>query len=277
MLKMFAFDLDNTLLINERIRGENLLMLKRLEKSGIKLCLISGRVLSSVAYLAKEAGLSAYCVGSNGAVIADPEGNILSESYIRRDLASRLLDMGEKLDLYYHFYSADCLFSPYFRLEKYKQLLQDESSGPRRLQTNLFIGPNRELKKHMHKMMKFQFTISEAPEMGNIIVKELKKIAGISLTMSGAGLLEVMAAGIDKSTAIKTLADILNIRLENICVMGDHLNDKKMIKMAGVGVAMGNAIREVKEAADMVTASFDKSGVAKAIVKLRDRGDWIEV
>ena len=46
---------------------------------------------------------------------------------------------------------------------------------------------------------------------------------------------------------------------------GDGLNDLSMIRDAGVGVAMGNACVEVKQAADAVTACCDDDGVAAAI------------
>lgn len=277
MLKMFAFDLDNTLLTDQRIRGENLLMLKRLERSGIDICLISGRVLASVRYIAEEAGLRAYTVGSNGAAVSDPEGKIIRETYIRPDLAELLIDMGEKSGIYYHFYSANCLFSPYYLQGKYDQLMKNQSKGPERLQCDLFLAKSYELKKHRSEMMKFQFTLAKSPELGRSIVEEVKKLPDLAITMSGPGLLEIMASGVDKWTGLEYLAKHIGISTDEICVMGDHLNDKKMIEMAGIGVAMGNAIREVKEAADMVTDSFDQSGVAKAILDLKDRGAWIEV
>ena len=46
---------------------------------------------------------------------------------------------------------------------------------------------------------------------------------------------------------------------------GDSGNDISMLKFAGIGVAVGNALPEVKEAADCVVASNDEDGVAEAI------------
>ena len=51
-----------------------------------------------------------------------------------------------------------------------------------------------------------------------------------------------------------------------MCI-GDSENDLSMIKFAGIGVAMGNAIDKVKEAASFITDSNTNSGVAKAIKK----------
>ena len=46
---------------------------------------------------------------------------------------------------------------------------------------------------------------------------------------------------------------------------GDGMNDLEMIREVGLGVAMANAVQEVKDAADFVTDSNEKDGVAKAI------------
>ena len=50
-------------------------------------------------------------------------------------------------------------------------------------------------------------------------------------------------------------------------VCGDSQNDMEMIKAAGFGVAMGNAMPEVKKAADYITLSNEEDGVAAAIEK----------
>lgn len=47
--------------------------------------------------------------------------------------------------------------------------------------------------------------------------------------------------------------------------LGDQLNDESMIKMAGLGIAMENAVPEIKALADYITASNNDDGVAKAI------------
>ncbi|MBQ6874647.1 MAG: HAD hydrolase family protein, partial [Lachnospiraceae bacterium] len=52
---------------------------------------------------------------------------------------------------------------------------------------------------------------------------------------------------------------------ENTVAFGDGTNDLTMIKMAGLGIAMENAVPEIKEVADRVTASCDEDGVAKEI------------
>ena len=74
-----------------------------------------------------------------------------------------------------------------------------------------------------------------------------------------------MVGSVSKGNAVAYLADMLNITQEEVMCIGDSENDLSMINYAGIGVAMGNGLDMVKEAADFVTDTNDNSGVAKAI------------
>ena len=65
-----------------------------------------------------------------------------------------------------------------------------------------------------------------------------------------------------KECAIEFLCSHLGISAESIIAFGDDHNDVGMLKLCGTGVAMGNAIEEVKKAADFVTLTNDEDGVA---------------
>ena len=58
------------------------------------------------------------------------------------------------------------------------------------------------------------------------------------------------------------------IRPEEIISFGDNKNDIGMIRYAGVGVAVANAVEELKSAADYVTDTNENSGVGKALAKI---------
>lgn len=68
-----------------------------------------------------------------------------------------------------------------------------------------------------------------------------------------------------KPLAIAAVADYWGISAENIVAFGDDVNDVAMIEYAGAGVAMGNAINEVKAVADYVCGDNNSDGVAKWI------------
>lgn len=79
---------------------------------------------------------------------------------------------------------------------------------------------------------------------------------------------EIVQAGYTKSEAMRVVLDELGIKPENSIAMGDSLNDYDMIEKAGIGVAMGNAIPEIKNIAAFVTGHVDEAGVAVALEKI---------
>ena len=79
--------------------------------------------------------------------------------------------------------------------------------------------------------------------------------------------LEILDKRVTKGTGVKSLADALGIKAEEVMAIGDQENDIAMIEYAGVGVAMDNAIPAVKEAANFITKSNLEDGVAYAIEK----------
>lgn len=83
----------------------------------------------------------------------------------------------------------------------------------------------------------------------------------------GTGGGEVSLAGVNKGTAIQKLLALLQIDPERSIGIGDNNNDLEMLRVAGVGVAMGNGTAEAKGAADEVTASVTEHGIARSFAR----------
>lgn len=79
--------------------------------------------------------------------------------------------------------------------------------------------------------------------------------------------LEVLPHGIDKAQSIARLAEQINISKEEIIACGDGYNDLSMVKYAGLGVAMENAVLPLRNAADYITGSNNEDGVAQVVEK----------
>ena len=75
-----------------------------------------------------------------------------------------------------------------------------------------------------------------------------------------------------KGAALEFLAQYYGIPIEQTMAFGDQNNDITMIKTAGIGVAVGNATEELKQAADFVTKTISEDGVVYAIEKIVDLG-----
>jgi 5-amino-6-(5-phospho-D-ribitylamino)uracil phosphatase len=78
-------------------------------------------------------------------------------------------------------------------------------------------------------------------------------------------LCEFAPGGVTKWSAVERLAADWGIDTAAICAVGDDVNDIPMIRAAGLGVAMGNALPEVKAAADRVVSSHDDDGLVEVV------------
>ena len=78
-------------------------------------------------------------------------------------------------------------------------------------------------------------------------------------------LVDVVAAGCTKGTALEDWATRRGISREEVMAIGDNLNDREMLEYAGVGVVMGNAVGELKRLGYPITRSNHEAGVAAAI------------
>ena len=82
---------------------------------------------------------------------------------------------------------------------------------------------------------------------------------------SSATFLEFTEINADKGKAVMYLANMYGIDISQVICMGDSINDITMIKAAGLGVAMGNAMEQVKQSADFVAYDCANDGWAKFV------------
>ena len=76
---------------------------------------------------------------------------------------------------------------------------------------------------------------------------------------------EIAPAGVTKWTGVTAVAAGWGIAAAEICAVGDDVNDLPMVRNAGLGVAMGNAVAELRAAADCVVATHDDGGIAAVV------------
>ena len=78
-------------------------------------------------------------------------------------------------------------------------------------------------------------------------------------------ILEVLPATVSKWQALERLMAAAGLTADDVMAIGDDYNDLEMIRGAGLGIAMGNAVEPVRQAARYVTGSNDDDGVVQAI------------
>ena len=87
----------------------------------------------------------------------------------------------------------------------------------------------------------------------------------LDVTYSASVLVEVGVLGNDKGSALEFLMEYYNIPANSAVSVGDNLNDLPMIKKAGTGVAVGNAVEALKNQADFISVTNDEGALRQVI------------
>lgn len=116
----------------------------------------------------------------------------------------------------------------------------------------------------IHKML-----LIDEPEVIEKVYSYLEEqdFKELACYLSKANYLEVTARQVSKELALREIASYYQLPLEAVMAIGDNYNDLPMIRLAGLGLAMGNSPQAVKEAAQASTLSNNQNGVALALAK----------
>jgi HAD superfamily hydrolase (TIGR01484 family) len=85
---------------------------------------------------------------------------------------------------------------------------------------------------------------------------------GTNYVVGWTAWLDLSPVGVDKASGLAYVTDQLGLASDDVLAIGDGRNDIEMLQWAGRGVAMGQAIQEVIDAADAVTDSVNEDGAA---------------
>ena len=104
--------------------------------------------------------------------------------------------------------------------------------------------------------------------LGDVYKRQKERLGErLSITRSLPFFLEFMPQNINKAYSLQKLLDHVGLDQSQLIACGDGYNDLSMIDFAGLGVAMGNAVSEVKKAANYITSTNDEDGIAHVIEK----------
>lgn len=270
MIKLFAFDIDGTLLDNNsNLPYSSIDAIKKLEDAGIKVVLASGRVFSSVKHIQKLFGITGPIVSTNGSLISFDGEQIYKSYYIDSELLDKLYEfcIDHKLD--FHFYDEDNYYSNRLNLDRIKHLKIENDFGMN-YQVDLIIknDPVSYLKSLGKKAVKFQVSgIDEKDKPREYFIDLLVGQFGddLYITASGDHLIEIGNKNATKWTSIEKICEKLGIYNSEVAAIGDAYNDIPMVNGAEIGFAMRNAKDELKDIADVIVADNENSGVLEAV------------
>ena len=266
-VKLIGMDLDGTLLTAQKeLSAYTEKILRRAVGEGITVLPATGRPYSGVPEELKEFPGIRYAVTANGGRIVEIKtGKPLYESLVPCETARKVLEVFEHYDSLREIYYEGIGYAQEDALRSVSRYLDSPPMAGYILKTRVPVPDVRARFEAENRSVDKVQGLFVTVEDRDAAIEELKAVEGIEVTGALDRNIEVNAAGVDKGKALVWLGGLLGIRREEIMACGDGCNDLKMLKVAGIGVAMGNAREEVKAAADYIAASNDEDGVARFI------------
>ncbi|WP_176892628.1 MULTISPECIES: Cof-type HAD-IIB family hydrolase [Fusobacterium] len=261
--KMIVTDLDDTLLNSKKeVSPIDKEAIMKAQEAGVKFILASGRPTFAMKELAQELKLAdygSYILSFNGSIITDcSTGKNISEESLTKEDIHLMYDFSKKHKTHILTYIND-------------EIVSETDSEYIDVEVNLTKMNHRKVEDFKKAVNRdaVKCMLLEEPSYLKKVEEELKKEYGdkYSIAISKPFFLEVTKLGIDKGTAVKKLADILGIKIEEVIAAGDSFNDLPMLKVAGTSVAVVNAQPEIKETVDFIVSSNDEGGMAELINK----------
>lgn len=273
-IKMVVMDIDGTLIgSSKRISELTKKVLKEAAEHDIQLVIASGRPLQAIPEMLLQLPGMAGCITSNGSSIFSLPAK---ERIFARDLEpSQVMEIMEcykkaqslariPLEVFIAgqaYASASYVKTPEAFGAKAKE--GDYVKSTRMPVENIID----HVMAHQTEIEGLNFIIAD-PMIKQEVRRWLAAIPEIYLTSSASRYIEISHGSVCKWHAICHLADAKGINIEEIATFGDGENDLEMVMHAGFGVAMGNAVPELKAAADYIAPDCEQDGVAKTIIQL---------
>lgn len=260
-IKLIMSDIDGTILDkNHQLDSYLIELMPLLKQCNIPFVLASARSPLGIAPISKELGITDCPIACyNGALISLGD-KILSQYSIDK---SELLLLHDFLKKEFPTVSINVYSGKDWLVNTIDEWVEIEATitgeSPKVTSLADFI---RDEKTLVHKLLLIDNT--------DTIQKLQKTLSSIDFPqtdfyLSKDNYLEVTHNQVSKKQALLELANYYQLPLTSIMTLGDNYNDIPMIETAGLGIAMGNAPRDVKTCAKAVTDSNEQNGVSKAI------------
>ncbi|MEC9484252.1 MAG: Cof-type HAD-IIB family hydrolase [Candidatus Izemoplasma sp.] len=265
MIKMVVADLDGTLLKSDlSISNQTIEAINQLRDKGIIFTIATGRPEQLVKEVVDNLNIDIPVIMYNGSVVGHPfQEERLFEKGLDQKTVKEIITYCEQEQITYMPYHRDMILShPNSRLSFYQKRNQKLPKKQRAVFKD--ITSVEAIEKYIfHKILLIEYDHKRYDE----ITEKMQTYDGISVVASNVGFIDINPLGVSKGDGLKRLADYFNVSLDDIVVFGDQDNDVSILAAAGIGVAMENASKKAKKAADEITDSNDEDGVARWIIQ----------
>lgn len=266
MIRLIACDLDETLLDeHKQVAKGNLKEIQRARDAGILFVPASGRGYTSMDAILKELNLyqkpGEYTISNNGGIVIENHTlQHISFHSFPYEQAVSLFTFGYQRQLCVEVFTNHDVYAFHLNEDERTWLYQFKKDAITCKEKNIEF-----LKQEPIVKILFQHTdMNVLHELAKEMQSLTQEIASVSF--SSNRYLELNPIGVDKGVGLQELARYLHIPMEETMAIGDNDNDRELLRVAGLSIAVANASEDIKALADHVTVHDHKNGaVGEAI------------
>ncbi len=265
--RVIVLDLDGTLTNRDKVitpRTREVLM--KAQDEGNTVVLASGRPTAGVMPLARELKLEqygGYILSFNGGMIVNCKTKeIVFSSQLPVEINRQVIDLAQEHRVDIMTYEGDTIITSD---ASFKYVALESRACQMKLKE---IQESEKMKEYVTFSVP-KFILTDEDDYLALVEPKVKAALGknFSVYRSDPYYLEVLPKGIDKAKSLARFLEATGFKQEEMIACGDGYNDLSMIRFAGLGVAMENAVLPVRQAADYITLSNNEDGVAHVIEK----------
>ena len=267
-IRLLALDIDGTILTREKkLTDRTKVAIEAAADAGI--ALVTGRPFYGIPdELMALKGLG-HVISSNGAVTTNLlENRILRTAYLDSKTGLEIIELPRAYDLVYAVFTDGIGYTELEPFDRHLSMINNPG-----LET--YIRKSRRITYDMERLLRNAengveniWLIAHDQDERDKLNRQIREKWDVQTVLTGKVDIEIGNPRADKGIALSELASDLGVVKEEILAIGDSDNDIGMLKAAGRAVAMGNAEKNVKSIAHIVTGSNQEDGAADVIEKL---------
>lgn len=261
--RLLAMSVDHALLkSNGKLDRQTKEAIQFVKNKGVYVTLVTSRNFSSAHKIAKALKLDSHLITHNGAFIGSDVEEPIYEKRISEEDTIKIVEALEKVKCTIRIVHERFSIGNKFRHKSNLIARTAFSTSDPIFYPMQFVETLTETLRHSPVATpKMEIYAKEGTDVG--LVKDIiHSVADVRIEEGPDGRLDVLPENVSKRKGLQILGEHLGIPLHEMVVIGDSMQDKEMIESAGLGVAMGNAPGEVKQASDWVTRSNNQHGVS---------------
>ena len=271
MYKLIATDCDGTILDSKGyLPSEVTDTFRALHNRGIDIIIATGRSDIIAKDYLDELNIGCPIIGCNGATLANfYTGTKYFTDSMSSSSLKELFDLCDTIGTAVKIFTLDTCYTDSRKLYDGGINLITTKYTKKLTHTIKY-----ELVKDIHSLVHTQNVVKAVIiENDNTVLTAIKdrinaEIPGLKAVQSNWNCIDINNKTVSKGNALLKYASMTGIKPSEIIAFGDSENDVSMLKAAGLGVAVANADKCVKDAADDITDTNDNFGVPKYLKKI---------